>query len=188
MKELTTILIVLLMMFGLMACSGNETDAANVLIIEGNKLSAEGTRLSETAETKKKELEKSGSAFKDEETRKKAIEFQKKELIPLLDLIKEKYLQAGDKFEAASNLKIQEKFKDYLEIKAADFRKRAEYIEQQKAFPKALAESKTEAEYQKKSVIESEKLRNLQKEAQDLIQKAEKIKAENPGSFKSAQT
>jgi Holliday junction resolvase RusA-like endonuclease len=187
MKNLTASLAVLMLIFVGLACSGlgDETDKANAMVDEANKFITEGNKNLEDASTKGKEFDKmvtDAEGNKDEQ--QKIIDFGNKELIPLYDKMKDNFQKAADKFDAASKLKVKDKFKEYLEAKSAEFKKRAEYAESLKAIPNTLAKSKSKEDYNesvKKDVDNSQK---LLKEAKDLGDKATKIQTDNPTIFK----
>ena len=186
MKNLTAIAAVLMMIFVGLACTGNETEKANVLVDEANKLIAEGNKNVQDAETKGNEFDQKVSGIDGDEDHKKVAEFGDKELLPLYDKIKDNYQKAGEKFEAASKLKVEDKYKEYLELKALEFKKRAEQAEALKAIPKTLSASKNEQEYSEKVTKDVEKAQKLLKEAEELAGKATKIQNENPNIFKKS--
>ena len=186
MKNLTAIAAVLLMIIAGLACTGNETEKANVLVDEANKLIADGNKNVQDAETKGGEFDKKVSEIDNNDDHKKASEFGEKELLPLYEKMKDNYQKAGEKFETASKLKVEDKYKEYLELKGLEFKKRAEQAEALKSIPKTLTASKNEQEYQEKVGKDVEKAQKLLKEAEELAGKATKIQNENPGIFKKS--
>ena len=184
MKNFTAILAVLMMIFAGLACSGDETDKANVLVDEANKLVAEGNKNVQDAETKGKEFDTKVSEIESNDDHKKVSEFGDKELVPIYDKMKDNYQKAGEKFEAAGKLKVNDKYKEYLDAKAAEFKKRAEYAESLKAIPKTFAASKDEKDYSESVKKDVEKAQKILKEANELAEKATKIQNDNPGIFK----
>lgn len=183
MKNLTAILAVLMLLFVGLACS-DQTDKANALVDEANKFITDASKNIEDADAKGKEFDKKINEIESNDDHKKVSEFGEKELVPLYDKMKENFQKAGEKFEAASKLKTNEKFKEYLEAKAAEFKKRAEYAEQMKAIPKTLSSSKNEKEYKDAVAKEIEKAQKLLKEATELGEKATKIQKDNPDIMK----
>src|SRR5829696_4305183 len=113
MKNLTAILAVLMMILAGLACSGDETEKANVLVDEANKLIAEGNKNVQDAETKGTEFDKKVTEIDNNDDHKKVSEFADKELVPLYDKMKDNFQKAGEKFEAAGKLKVSEKYKEY---------------------------------------------------------------------------
>lgn len=185
MKNVTAILAVLMMIFAGLACSGDETDKANVLVDEANKFVADGNKNVQDADTKGKEFDKMvADAEGTRAEQDKLTEFGNKELIPLYDKMKDNFQKAGEKFEAAGKLKVNDKYKEYLETKAAEFKKRAEYAESLKAVPKSLADSKNKDAYFAAAKKDNEKSEAIANEAKTLADKATKIQTENPGIFK----
>jgi hypothetical protein len=184
MKNLTAVLAVLMMIFAGLACSTDETDKANVLVDDANKLIAEANKNVQDAETKGNEFDKKVGEIESNDDHKKVAEFGEKELIPLYDTMKNNFQKAGDKFDEASKLKVNDKYKEYLSAKAVEFKKRAEYAEQLKTIPKTLSGSKNEKEYQEKVAKEVEKAKKLLDESKELAAKADKIQKDNPNIIK----
>ena len=181
MKNITAILAVLMMIFVGLACSGEETEKANGLVDEANKFIVEGNKNVTDAETKGTKFDKMVSEAEGTKAEQDEItEFGNKELIPLYDKMKDNFQKAGEKFEAASKLKLNDKYKEYLETKAAEFKKRAEYSESLKAIPKTLANSKTKEDYAASVKKDVENSQKILKEAQELADKASKIQKDNP--------
>ena len=84
MKNITAILAVLVMIFVGLACSGDETDKANVLVDEANKLIADGNKNVDDAKTKGDQFDKMVSeAEETKEDKDKINEFGNKELTPI---------------------------------------------------------------------------------------------------------
>ena len=100
----------MLMAFFVLACKGfgDETDKANQLVDEGNKLVEEGNQLGQDAAAKNKEIFDNISDFPSnrDELRKPA-----NELLDIIDKGSGKFRDASKKFDDASKLKIDDKFK-----------------------------------------------------------------------------
>src|SRR4051812_13833541 len=109
MKNITAILAVLMMVFAGLACSGDETDKANVLVDEANKFIVEANKNVTDAETKGTEFDKKVTAIDSNDDHKAVSEFGEKELLPLYDKMKDNFQKAGEKFEAAGKLKLNDK-------------------------------------------------------------------------------
>lgn len=186
MKNLTAITAVLIMIFAGLACSSDDTEQANKLVDEANVFITEGNKIVQDAENKGKEFDRKVSAISNNDDHKKVSEFGDKEILPLYDKMKDNFQKAGEKFEAAAKLKLNEKFKEYLDAKASEFKKRAEYSESLKSIPKTFSSSKNEQDYQEKVAGDVEKAQKLLKEANDLSDKASKIQNENPSIFKKS--
>jgi uncharacterized protein YxeA len=186
MKNLTAVLAVLMMIFVGLACTNDETDKANAMVDEANKFIAEANKAVTDAETKGQEFDTKVSEISSNDEHKKVGEFGEKELQPLYDRMKENFQKAGEKFEAAGRLKVNEKFKEYLDLKASEFKKRAEYAEALKAIPKTLSSSKNPKEYETAVEKEVDKAQKLLNEAKELDEKAKKIQNDNANIFKQS--
>jgi hypothetical protein len=81
-------------------------------------------------------------------------------------------------------LKVDAKYKEYLEAKSAEFKKRAEHAESLKAVPQSLGSSKDKDDYYEKAKKNNEDSLKILKEADDLGAKAKKIQDDNPNIFK----
>jgi tetratricopeptide (TPR) repeat protein len=180
MKNITAILAVFMMIFVGLACSSEETEKANGLVGEANKFIVDANNNVKDAETKGTEFDKKVAAIDSNDDHKAVTEFGEKELVPLYDKMKDNFQKAGEKFEEAGKLKLNEKYKEYLVTKAAQFKKRAEYAESLKAIPKTLSASKDEKDYAESVKKDVEKSQKILKEAQELADKATKIQKDNP--------
>jgi len=187
MKNLMAVLAVLMLIFAGLACSGDETDKANALVDEANKFITDGNKNVTDAQTKGEEFDKMvKDADETKEDQQKIIDFGNKELNPLYDKMKDNFQKAGEKFDAASKLKVNDKFKEYLEAKAAEFKKRADYAESLKAVPKSLSESKDKDDYYEKAKKNNDDSKKILGEADELGKKATKIQTDNPNIFKKS--
>src|SRR4051812_5353445 len=118
MKHLTAIFALLTMIFIGLACSGgDETSKANETVNTANSF----------VNTANENVVKASAKFDDYETKVaslktdtdlKAARDLAKELIPLYDAMGDNFKKAGDKFQEASNFKINDKHKEYLQTKA----------------------------------------------------------------------
>ncbi len=108
-----------------------------------------------------------------------------KECMPLLDKARDAYKAVGDKFTEASNVKINDKLKEYYSTKGKKFAKRSEMAITLKEEPQALIDSKGKKEYEEKAAKVVEKVKALQKEADELAEKAKKIESDNKDIIKS---
>ncbi len=186
MKNLTGILALLLMIFAGLACSGDETEKANALVDEANKFIVEANKSVESAQTKGTEFDKKVAAMSERDDKKAISEYSSKELVPLYDSMKDNFQKAGDKFNEASKLKLNDKFKEYLEAKSSEMKKRAEYAAELKSIPKALDDADTKKDYDDAVAKSLEKIKQIQKDAQDLADKAAKIQKDNPNVMKQS--
>ena len=170
-----------------LACSAlsDDTEKANKLIDEANASIAETTKLMTAAEEKM-------SAMNDAKQVSEKTKIAP-EVIQAFDQAKEKCKTAAAKFDEASNLKVDEKFKSYLVSKTKEFNKRAELIEALKAVPQIVIEAKggdaiTTAKgleaLKSKINAANQKAEGLSKEADDLGEQSKRIQEENPTIFK----
>ena len=164
-----------------LACgSTDETDKANKLVNEGNKAIEEGKKLAASAEAKKsKMLQTNVAQLSDART-------TANEAIRDYDQAQEKVKEAAAKFEEASKLQINDKFKEYLSLKVKEFNKRAELLEALKAIPQALIDSQNRQSFISRANEATQKAERLSKEADDLEAQADKIQSDNPNSIKKS--
>ena len=59
----------------------------------------------------------------------------------------ENFKKAADKFDEASKLKLNDKFKEYLETKAKEMKLRSEYAGELKKVPQKMIDSDSESEF-----------------------------------------
>ena len=178
-----------LMVAFVLACSslGNETEKANKLVEEGNALVEEGNKLGQDAAAKNKEL------FEDIANFPGNREDLKKPAQELLDIIEKgtgKFRDASKKFDEASKLKLDDKFKEYLSLKSQEFNKHADHIEALKGIPEAVMdESVTDLRaLNTKITAVNQKVDKVGKEWKDLEAKADKVREENKDKFKQSTT
>ncbi len=168
-----------LLVAAVLACSsGDETEKANKLGDEGNAAVAEGKKFFQEADDKKqKMLQTNVSELAEART-------LAKEAIAAYDKAEDKCKEAAKKYDEASKLKISDKFKEYLELKAKEYNKRAELVETSKGTPQALLDSENRSSFITRAQANNEKVAQLAKEAEDLAAQATKIEKDNPNMFK----
>ena len=175
----------ILMAFFVLACSalGDETDKANKLVDEGNKLVEEGNNLGQEAATKNKEIFDNIQDFPDnrDDLRKPA-----NELLDIIDKGSSKFHDAAKKFDEASKLKVDDKFKEYLSLKSQEFNKHADHIESIKGIPQAVLDENVKdlRSLNTKLTSVNEKIEKVGKEWKDLEAKANKVREYNKEKFK----
>ena len=169
----------LLLMGVIWSCSiGDEADKANKLVNEGNAAIDEGKKLLAAAEDKKnKMLQTNVSQLAEART-------LANEVIRGYDQVEAKAKEAAAKYDEASKLKINDKFKEYLTLKVKEYNKRAEFVEALKAVPQALIDSQNRASFISRANEATQNAEKLNKEADDLEAQADKIEKDNPDSFK----
>jgi hypothetical protein len=173
-----------LLAFALACNLGDETDKANKLIDEGNQMVTDGNKLVQDATAKNNQLydNLNDANFADEQARLKTTA---QEAVEGFDKSAAKYRDAAQKFEDASKLKVNDKFKEYLSLKAQEFRKNAEGAEVGKSLSKAFIDSSDGPTLLKKINELKPRVETLSKEATDFQEKAEKIRTDNKDKFKS---
>lgn len=183
--HLTAVMALFLMVAAALACNfGDETDKANKLVDEGNTSVQDARKYITEAEEKKAKMLEAVDAIKGDEDLEAARKTAK-EVITAYDKAKEKCEDVAKKFEEASKLKINEKFKEYLSIKVSEFKKRADLVDAAKGTPQALIDSKNKASFMTLAKSTAEKVDKLNKEADDLAGQAEKVQKENKDVIKS---
>src|SRR5882672_2609087 len=168
-----------LLLAAVLACSsGDETKKANEIGDQGNAAVEEGKKFYADAEDKKqKMLHTDVSELAEART-------LAKEAIVAYDKAEDKCKEAARKYDEASKLKVSDKFKEYLGVKAKEYNKRAELVEAAKGTPQALIDSESRASFIARANDNTEKLDKLIKEADDLAGQAKKIETDNPDMFK----
>jgi hypothetical protein len=181
-KRNTLLTLALLLAFVLACNMSNETDAANKLVADGNAAINEGNKLATDAGAKNDQIfDGMGGDF---EADKEKFTATAKEVVDGLTKSAAKYREASKKFEEASKLKIDDKFKEYLTLKSQEFSKRAEQMDIGKGNAQALLDSSDGPSMMAKINANKPKLETLSKESADLETKAEKIRSENKEKIK----
>jgi hypothetical protein len=167
------------------ACKFYETDKANKLVDAANVSIKDANDKSQSGNSKLDQLDDAVPKIEDEDglTKWRA---EAKAIIADLEKARDGYTDAGNKFLEASKLKLQDKFKDYLDAKGQEMKKRGEMSSTLIGVPQALVDSNNREEYQQKSREALTKFQNLKKEADDLEAKANKIMEENKAIFKQS--
>lgn len=187
LKNINALLTAVLLIGLSLACSiGEETDAANKLVDEANAV----------IKTYNEATVKSGKLFTellgDNLTKVEDLEAYKTqnkarfdELLSLNGQIEKSGAEAIEKFEAASKLKVDEKFKEYLTVKVQEFKKRAEADKLTAPFVKSFLEAKDVEKMDKLIGDYNKKSAETVKESEELMKKADQIVKDNPNSIKN---
>lgn len=176
--KLNMLLALALMLAFVLACSGgDETEKANKLVADGNTAITEGNKLATDFGPKLDKLYV--GLTNDFEADKERLSPQAKEIADGLTKSGDKYRDASKKFDEASKLKINDKFKEYLTLKAQEFSKRAEQMDVGKGKAQALIDGKDGDSVIAKVKDANTKIDKLEEESKDLDAKASKIQAEN---------
>ncbi len=165
------------------ACTFYETGKANKLVDEANVAITEANSSVKNGQTQLIEIEQaipkieSDDDLATQRTKAKAV-------IALFEKARDKFKEAGGKFEDASKLKLQDKFKEYLDSKGKEMKKRSDLVAALMEEPQALINSNSLEVYQKSVETIVSKVTGLKKEADELAAKADKIHDENKAIFK----
>jgi len=108
-----------------------------------------------------------------------------KDAIAAYEKAEMKCKEAAAKYDEASRLKLNDKFKEYLALKVKEYNKRAELVQTAKGVPQALIDSESREGWISKANSVNEKVNQLTKDADDLGAQADKIQKDNPDIFKS---
>lgn len=178
-------LLALALLIGLiLACNaaGDETDKANSLVAEANTAIDAGNKAAIEAGKKNDRIfdELKDATFAEDRDRLKTTI---KEAVDGFTQSAEKFREAAKKFEEASKLKVNDKFKEYLVLKSQEFNKNAEQVEAARAMPQAVLDSEDPDALRQKIRDNKTIIDRLEKEAKDLSDKAEKVRAENKDKF-----
>ncbi len=184
MKRKLFILITAVCLVFTAACNMYEIDKANKLVDEANKSINEANAGINGSTEKLVAMENAVQRIRSDEDLE-AQQSVAKGIITTLEQTRDQYKNAGDKFESASKLKLPEKFKEYLDSKAKEMKKRGEVADAMIGEPQALINSDGKADYEQKVETVVAKFKSLKKEADDLEAKADKIYEENKSLFKA---
>ena len=166
------------------ACKFYETDKANKLVDAANAAITEANASVQKGNSQLVEIENAIPNI-ESDTDLQAARTKAKDVISLLEKARDKFKEAGGKFEDASKLKVQDKFKDYLDAKGKEMKKRGDLVAAMLEEPQAFLASSNREDYNKKVPAIVTKVKDLKKEADDLAAKADKIHDENKDIFKS---
>ncbi len=185
-KKSSIWLVVLLAAISLsMACDGGQTDEANKLVNEGNTFIDKSKATDSKIGSLSKEL--LGENWVNAEDNVKYVADNKAkfdELVGLDEQNEKAMTEAAGKFDQASKLKVDDKFKEYLGLKSQEFKKLAEKYKSEATFLKSLLAEKDSDKAGKLSEDYAKKSAEIMKEAADITAKAEKIMKDNPTLFK----
>jgi hypothetical protein len=167
-----------------LACDA-QMDEANKLINEANPLIDKSKPLSEKARNQINDLMGSKMTQAEDIDQYKTDNKTKfDEIVSLSEQCEKNFSEAAGKFEQAATKKLDEKFKEYVGLKAQEFKKDAEKHKMTAAFLKAFLAEKDAAKADQSIADYNKKNDDLMKEANDLDAKAEKIVKDNPSLFK----
>src|SRR5207253_7333617 len=173
----------LLLIAAVLACKSgsttSETDKANKLVDEGNAAVQDAKKFVADAEAKKTQMMQTDVRWRAEARVRAA------EAIAAYDKAAEKCKEAAQKYDEASRLQINDKFKQYLILKVKEYNKRAEMVATAKGTPQALIESTNRSSFVIRANSNNSKVDQIYKEAEDIGEQADKLQKDNPDIFKS---
>ena len=164
--------------------SGDETGRANKLVAEANTAIDAANKATEEAGQKSGRIfgEIKSDSFAEDKQRLSATA---KEAIAGYAQSAEKFREAARKFEEAARLKINDKFKEYLVLKSQEFNKHDERVEAARMMPQAVLDSQDAETLSQKFKENKTRYEKLEKEARELADRAEKVRAENKDIFQA---
>jgi len=185
MKNKNGILAAIILSVIAIACSGiDDTEKANGIVDEANKFVKTANESVEKSQKFGNEFDAKISAIKNKDDLEKARSLAK-DMSKEYDSMIENFKKASEKFDEASKLKLNEKFKEYLDIKAKEMKQRSEYSAELKKVPQKLIESDSETEFRDLYKSQFDKVKTMVKDAQELAEKADKIVKDNPDVMKA---
>ncbi len=165
------------------ACSSDETEKANQSVSEANKFVTDANSAATEATGKGSEYDKKVAAIENDSDLEEVRDYGR-DLIKIYSSMEENFKKAGDKFDEASKFKVADQFREYLQTKAQEMKKRSEYSAELKKIPNALIESKSKGKYTDAVAELVPKIQKMTKEAQELGDKADKLVKDNPTLIK----
>ena len=175
------LLLTAVMLAALFALACGELDKANKLVNEGNAAITDGNKFVQDALDKNTQVKDGLSS--DFPANKDTVRASAQEAIKGFEQAAAKYREAAQKFDEATRLKVDDKFKEYLQLKSKEFAKNAEQAEAARDNLKAVLDSEDGNALQAAFEKNSERLDQLDKEAKALNAQAEKIRQDNKDKF-----
>jgi hypothetical protein len=152
----------------------DQTEQANKLVDEMNRLNATGELLSKQAAAKEEEL-----VGRDAEKEGDEIHALAEEQVALYKQAADFYREAAGKAEEASRLKLSDWFKNYLALKGQMFRKLAEVMDAGREGAEVwVNEREMEVIAQKRDQL-GERAETLTKEVQEISSRVKQIEEEH---------
>lgn len=187
LKRKNNVWLVCLLVVGVgLACSfGDQTDEANKLVDEAN------AQIKVYNENQQKSLKLFTELLGDNLTKAEDVDEYKKankakfdELLNVEGQMEKSGTEATAKFEQAAKLQLNEKYKEYLNAKAQEFKKSGERDKLTVPFIKAFLEEKDTAKMDKLIEDYNKKNADFAKETEELRKKADQIAKDNPTIIK----
>jgi hypothetical protein len=165
------------------ACNRYETEKGNKLIDAANVSVKDANDKLESVSNRVEQLDEAVDKVEDEEGLAK-LRNEAKAIIADLEKARDSYTDGGNKFLEASKLKVPDKMKEYWDTKGQELKKRGEMSAALAGVPQALINSENREAYHQQSREAFTKFQGLQKDANDLDAKANKIYEENKALFR----
>lgn len=170
---------------GLSFACGGQIDEANKLVDDANAIIK--TYNDDSIKSGKLVTELLGENLKkanDLDEYRKTNKARFDELVSLSEKLEKSGADATSKFDQASKLKLDDKFKEYLTLKVQEMSKRGEIDKQTTTFVKGFLDAKDFEKVDELIGDYNKKSADTQKAADDLMNKANQITKDNPGVFK----
>jgi uncharacterized protein YoxC len=179
--------IIMLLIFGLKACGlGEQTDEANKLKDEANViLDKENDLTDKSNELFDDLLGDNLTKVKDFKAYKEKNKSKFDELISLNGQIERLAAESTDKYEQILKLKLPEKYKEYMDIKIQEFKKRADGHKLVAPFIKEFLQTNDVDKLIKVMEDFNRQTADIAKEAAKLSEKAGQIAKDNPKVIKN---
>jgi len=181
--KLNVLFPILLVLAVALACSSDDTAKANKLVDDANESVKDANNNSESGLAKVYSMENMLPNIHNQNDLGAARSVAN-ECISILNKAKDKYADASSKLEEASKMSLNDKFKEYLDLKSQEMAKRSEAMEAAVREPQALIDSNSVSEYTFKVKSITENFKSLKQAADDLAAKAAKLQAENKDAIK----
>ncbi len=167
------------------ACSG-QMNEANKLVDEANAIiKSYNSDSTKSGQLMTELLGENLKKAEDIDEYKKDNKAKFDELVGLNDKLEKAGADATAKFDQASKLDLDDKFKEYLTLKAQEMRKRSELDKQTTTFVKTFLDTKETDKLDALIADFNKNSADTQKAADEIMEKANKITKDNPGVFKS---
>ena len=144
--KLTPLVLVIVIFTVALACSNDETQKANSLVDAANESVKDANKNTEDGLAKIYSMEAMLPRIKSQNDLN-AARTVANDCISILTKAKDKYTEAASKLEEADKMSINEKLKEYLDLKAQEMKKRSEAMETAVREPQALIDSNSVSEY-----------------------------------------
>ena len=166
-----------------LGCSNDETAKANKLVDDANDVVKDANKASQDGLAKIYGMESMLPKIKSQNDLNAARSVAS-ECITILTKAKQSYSDAADKLEQASKMSINEKFKEYIDLKSQEMKKRSESMDAAIGEPQALIQTENVSEYTFKVKAIADNFKSLQQAAEDIAKKADKLQEENKDAIK----